>query len=93
MIRIEKEKIIIEIDHLENYEHEFIEDLQFDLIQLMNCVHILKVVHEPDLIVNSSLLSIALLQRALMPSVCQMKQIYPFPGTDPNQTENEEETI
>lgn len=89
MIKIESQKIIIEIDHLENYEHDFIEDLQFDLIQLMNCVHILKNELDPDLLFDSSFLSIAHLQRALVPSVSQIKKIYPIIHTEPDPNEKE----
>jgi hypothetical protein len=89
MVKIESQKIIIEIDHLKDYEHDFIEDLQFDLIQLMNCVHILKNEHDPDLFFNSSFLSIAQLQRALVPSTAQIKKIYPISPIEPDQNEKE----
>lgn len=91
MIKVENQKIIIEIDHLENYEHDFIEDLQLDLIHLMNCVHILKNELDPDLFFKSSFLSIAQLQRALIPSAAEIKKIYPVSNNKSDQ--NERETI
>ncbi|WP_316748290.1 hypothetical protein [Pedobacter gandavensis] len=78
MVRIENNKIIIEVDKFEDYDHDFIHDWHFDLIQLMNCVHVLKNEHDPDLFLPSSFLSIIQLQKALVPSVDQMKLLYPI---------------
>ncbi|WP_316752702.1 hypothetical protein [Pedobacter gandavensis] len=77
MVRIEDNKTIIEIDNFEEYDYDFIHDLQFDLIQLMNCIHLLKKEYDPDLLLKSSFLSIMELQKALLPSVDQLKLIYP----------------
>lgn len=78
MVRIENNKVIIEIDKCEDYDHDFIHDLNFDLIQLMNCVHQLNIQDDPDLYLSSSFLSITQLQKALVPTVDQMKLIYPI---------------
>ncbi|WP_316838570.1 hypothetical protein [Pedobacter gandavensis] len=79
MVRTENGKTIIEIDNFEDFEHDFIQDLQFDLIQLMNCVHALKKGQDLDLPLPSSFLSIMQLQKALVPTIDQLKVIYPKP--------------
>lgn len=76
MVRIENHKVIIEIHVLEHPEHDFIEDLQYDLIQLMHCAQVLK--NEHDLSLPCSFLSIIQLQRALVPSATELKVLYPI---------------
>lgn len=79
MVRTENGKIIIEVDTFDDFEHDFIQDLQYDLIQLMNYVHVSRNGQDLDLPLSSSFLSIVQLQKALVPEVDQLKVIYPKP--------------
>lgn len=84
MIRIENEKVIIEITNYDELKHDFVHDLQYDLIQLMNCVHILKNEYDCDFFFPSSFLSIMELQKALVPSVEELKITYPITEQETN---------
>lgn len=76
MIRIEAEKVIIEIPVAEHFEYDLVEDLYLDLIHLLNCVHLLQNRNEHH--IPRDLDSILQLQKALFFSVDQMKQLYPI---------------
>lgn len=76
MIRLEAEKVIIEIPVPEHFEYDFIEDLHLDLIYLLNCVHLLQNHQEHH--IPTDLDSILRLQKALFFSIVQMRQLYPI---------------
>lgn len=76
MIRIEAEKVIIEIPVAEHFEYDFIENLHLDLIYLLNCAHLLQ--NQQDHHIPTDLDSIVQLQKALFFSITQMKQLYPI---------------
>lgn len=76
MIRIEAEKVIIEIPVTEDFEYDIIENLHLDLIYLLNCCHILQ--NQQDHHIPTDLDSIVQLQKALFFSINQIKQLYPI---------------
>lgn len=81
MVKIEKGKLIIVVDCFEDFEYDTLECLQFDLIHLMNALHILKNSHNPDHYVPSDFMSVLALQKALVPTAEGNKVLYPIDQT------------
>ena len=78
MVKIEKGKLIIEVDCFEDFEYDTLECLQVELMHLMNALHVLKNSHNPDHYVPSDFMSVLALQKALVPNDEQNKVLYPM---------------
>ena len=78
MFEIKKNIVTIAVDTYEGFEHQYVADLQKDLIQLMQSVHMLSKHRELDDFPTGDLYSIVQLQQALCPSVGDLEAAYPI---------------
>lgn len=91
MISIEKGKVIIRVNIPEGYGHAFIYGLQKELVQLMHAVATAKYGFKEPF--NTTFPNLRMLQEALVPSIAELRQMYPIETVEEEENEDEQRSL